>query len=373
MKAKNSMSAKFRNDKKELLSVSLVRRAYLIAVWLWLLVCLLFPTWAGKSYLYDEGSEQWHVSGAFGISGTGNPLTARAPLWNPPRSTGGLSTVVRWPLAPIEATNNIEIQFASTLWRFTNGLFVAGLIVLVIRWTKFVAAADRVLLVASAISVAILTANIVLLGIGAASSGFALIGPVIIGVLSVAIALAIIVGAFVLRTVKRSVPPRKSAPASEPTPPKPAAIADSQHASKASTLSSMRSLSWWWRVPAYLVFQFFVWVFIASQSWPVGRDVFGPYQLEPESVVLAYWIQFVLLPFLPRRFQVFAVSQLLVLVLIYILPDWPRGGNVFGPFIRVPANVWPLFWIQFFATLVLSWRAPSLMKQVSCCLFLINR
>jgi len=354
-----------RTEKRERPGVSLVRRSYLIAVWLWLLVCLLFPTWAGKSYLYDTGSEQWRASRAFGITGSGNRFTSRAPLWNPPRSSGGLPTVVRLPLAPIEAEHSIEIEIAATLWRFSNGIFFAGLVVLVLCWTKCVQDADRVLLVASAIAVAILTANLVLAGIGAASMGFALINEVVIGVLVVAMALGIIFGGFVLRVRDRNAPPQKITPATESTTPEPAAATDPQKPSKTSTLSAMGSLNWWWRVPAYLVFQFFVWGFVASQSWPVGRDVFGPYQLEPGSVVIAYWIQFVLLPFLARRFQAFGLSQLLVIVLIYVLPDWPRGGNMFAPFIRVPAGVWPLFWIQFAAALVLFWRAPYLVKKLA--------
>ena len=167
------MTAASRTEKSERLGVSLVRRAYLTAVWFWLLVCLLFPTWTGKSHRYDAGSEQWQTSGAFGITGSGNPFTSPAPIWHPPRSSGGIPTAVRWPLAPIEAEHSIEIQIAATLWRFTNGLFFAGLVVLVLRWTKCVRESDRVLLVASAISVAILTANIVLIGIGAASMGYA--------------------------------------------------------------------------------------------------------------------------------------------------------------------------------------------------------
>ena len=359
------MTVASQTTKKGWLSGPLVRRSYLIAVWLWLLTCLLFPTWTGRSYLYDTGSEQWRSSGAFGITGSGNPMTSRAPIWTPPRSSGGLPTVVRWPLAPIEAEHNIEIQFAATLWRFTSGLFFAGIVILVLRWTKCVRESDRVLLVASAIAVTILTANIVLAGIGAASMGFALINPVVIGVLSVAIAVGIIVGGFVLRVGDREAPPAKLTPATKSTSPESVAVADPKESSKTSTLSSMRSLTWWWRIPVYLVFQFFVWGLVASQSWPVGRDVFGPYQVEPDSVVIAYWIQFISLPFLARRFQVFALMQLLVIVLIYVLPDWPRGGNVFAPFIRVPAGVWPLFWIQFAATLVLFWRAPYLVKQLS--------
>lgn len=359
------MSAVSRTEKKERLSVPLVRRAYLVAVWLWLLVCLLFPTWTGKSHRYDKGSEQWHVNGAFGITGSGNPMTSRAPIWTPPRSSGGLPTVVRWPLAPIEAEHSIEIQIAATLWRFTNGLFFAGLVVLVLRWTKCVRESDRVLLVASAISVALLTANIVLAGIGAASMGFALINEVVVGVLVVAMALAIIFGGFVLRVGERNASPQKVTPATEATSPDSVAVTDPPKPSKTSTLSAMRSLNWWWRVPAYLVFQFFVWGLVASQPWPVGRDVFGPYQVEPDSVVLAFWIQFILLPFFARRLKVFGLSQLLIIVLIYILPDWPRGGNVFAPFIRVPAGAWPLFWIQFVATLVLFWRAPYLVKQLT--------
>ncbi|WP_286178010.1 hypothetical protein [Stieleria mannarensis] len=220
-------------------------------------------------------------------------------------------------------------------------------------------------MVASAIAVCILTANIVLAGIGAASMGFALINPVVIGVLSVAIAVGVIVGGFVLRAGEGSAPPRKLTHQAKSMSPAPLADTNSHESSKMTTLASMRSLSWWWRVPAYLVFQFFVWILVASQSWPVGRDVFGPYSLEPDSVVLAYWIQFVLLPFFPRRFQVFGLIQLFVIVLIYVLPDWPRGGNVFAPFIRVPAGVWPLFWIQFAATLVLFWRSPYLVKQLT--------
>lgn len=359
------MTAVSRTEKREWVSVPLVRRTYLIGVWFWLLVCLLFPTWTGKSYLYDTGSEQWQTSGAFGITGAGNPFTSRAPIWDPPRSSGGLPTVVRWPLAPIQAGHNIEIQFAATLWRFTSGLFFAGLIVLVLRWTKCVRESDRVLLVACTIAVSILTANIVLAGIGAASMGFALINPVVIGVLNVAVAAGIIVGGFVLRVGDRSALPQKSTPEAESLPPVPLADTNSHASSKMSTLTSMRSLNWWWRVPAYLIFQFFVWSLVASQSWPVGRDVFGPYQLEPDSVVMAYWLQFILLPFCSRRFQVFGLSQLLVIVLIYVLPDWPRDGNVFAPFIRVPAGVWPLFWIQLAGTLVLFWRAPYLVKQLT--------
>ncbi|MCM2372348.1 hypothetical protein [Aporhodopirellula aestuarii] len=359
------MTAVSRTETKGPLSVPLVRRAYLIAVWLWLLVCLLFPIWTGNIYHYDEGKEQWRDGGAFGITGSGNPFTSVAPIWNPPRSSGGLPTVVRWPLAPIEAKHSIEIQFAATLWRFTSGLFFAGFVVLVLRWTKCVREPDRVLLIAGAIAVAILTANIVLAGIGAASMGFALISPVVIGVLIVAMTLGLIFGGVVLRVGECEPSPPKLTPATESTSADSAAVADPKESSKTSTLSSMRSLNWWWRVPAYLVFQFFVWGLVASQPWPVGRDVFGPYRLEPDSVVMAYWIQFVLIPFLPRRFQVFGLSQLLVVVLIYVLPDWPRGGNVFAPFIRVPAGVWPLFWMQFAATLVLFWRAPYLARQLT--------
>ncbi|MCM2372308.1 hypothetical protein [Aporhodopirellula aestuarii] len=47
------MTAVSRTETKRPLSVPLVPRAYLIAVWLWLLVCLLFPTWTGKSHRYD--------------------------------------------------------------------------------------------------------------------------------------------------------------------------------------------------------------------------------------------------------------------------------------------------------------------------------
>jgi hypothetical protein len=358
------MTAVSRTEKNERLSVPVVRRAYLIAVWLWLLMCLLFPTWTGKSHRYDTGSEQWHTNGAFTITGPGNPFTRQAPIWNPPRSSGGLPTAVRWPLASIEAEHSIEIQIAATLWRITNGMFFAGLFVLVLRWTKCVDESDRVLLVAGAITVALLTANIVLAGIGAASMGFALINEVVIGALVVAMALGIIFGGFVLKVGDRNAPPQKLTPATESTSPDSVPMTDPPKPSKTSTLSAMRSLNWWWRVPAYLVFQFFVWGFVASQSWPVGRDVFGPYQVEPDSVVIAYWLQFILLPFFARRFQVFGLSQLLVIVLIYVLPDWPRGGNVFAPFIRVPAGVWPLFWIQFAATLVLFWRAPYLVKQL---------
>ncbi|EMI46125.1 membrane protein [Rhodopirellula sp. SWK7] len=356
------MTAVSRTEKNERLSVSLVRRAYLIAVWLWLLVCLLFPTWTGKSHRYDTGSEQWQTNGAFGITGPGNPMTSLAPIWNPPRSSGGLPTVVRWPLAPIEAENSIEIQIAATLWRFSNGLFFAGLFALVLRWTKCVRESDRVLLVAGAIAVALLTANIVLAGIGAASMGYALISEVVLGVLIVAMALGLIFGGFVLRVGERDASPLKVTPATEATSPDSVAVTDPP---KPSKMSAMRSLNWWWRVPAYLVFQFFVWGLVASQAWPVGRDVFGPYQVEPNSVVFAFWIQFILLPFFARRLKVFGLSQLLIIVLIYVLPDWPRGGNVFAPFIRVPASIWPLFWIQFAATLVLFWRAPYLVKQLT--------
>lgn len=359
------MPAVPRIEKKSLLSARLVRRAYLFAVWFWLFVCLLFPTWVGRSYLYDPGSGQWQTSGAFGITGSGNPMTSQAPIWDPPQSSGGLPTAVRWPPAQIEAEHNIEIQFAATFWRFTSGLFFAGLVVSVLRWTKCVRDPDRVLLVASAITVTILTANIALIGIGAASMGFALIDPVVIGVLSVAIALGISVGGFVLRLGHGSTPPQQSTAEAESSSPAPAADTDCQQPSREFNLTSMKSLNWWWRVPAYLAFQLFVWALVASQSWPVGRDVFGPYQLEPDLVVKAYWLQFILLPFCSRRFQVFGLIQLLVIVLIYVLPGWPLGGNVFAPFIRVPAGVWPLFWIQFVATLVLFWRAPYLAKQFS--------
>lgn len=358
------MTAVSRTEQEERLSMRLVRRAYLIAVCLWLLMCLLFPTWTGKSHHFDQGTKQWQASGAFGISGSGNPFTTRAPLWNPPRSSGGLPTVVRWPLASIKAEHSVEIQIAATLWRFTSGLFFAGLVVLVLRWTKCVRDSDRVLMVAGAISVAILTANIVLAGIGVASMGFALTNEVVNGVLIAATALGIIFGVFFLRVGNCNAPPQKSPPTPASKSPDSAAASDSKETLKTSTLSSMRSLNWWWRIPAYLVFQFFVWSMVASQSWPVGRDVFGPYQLEPDAVVFAYWLQFILLPFLARRFQVFALSQLLVIVLIYILPDWSRDGNVFAPFIRVPAKVWPLFWTQFSAMLVLFWRAPFLVKQL---------
>ena len=177
--------------------------------------------------------------------------------------------------------------------------------------------------------------------------------------------MGLIFGGFVLRVGEPKTPPPKLNPAAESTSLDSVAVTDPPKPSKTSTLSSMRSLNWWWRVPAYLVFQFFVWGLVASQSWPVGRDVFGPYQVEPDSVVFAFWIQFILLPFFARRLKVFGLSQLLVIVLIYVLPDWPRGGNVFGPFIRVPASVWPLFWMQFAATLVLFWRAPYLAKQLT--------
>lgn len=132
---------------------------------------------------------------------------------------------------------------------------------------------------------------------------------------------------------------------------------------RTSSWSAMRSWKWWWRIPAYLVFQMFIWVLVSRQSWPAGRDVFGPYKLEPDSIVAAYWIQFVLFPFISMRFRIFALSQLVVLVLVYVLPDWPRAGNVFAPFIRVPSSVWPLYWIQFFAVLVLVWRVPSLIRK----------
>ena len=55
------MSADSRTEEKERLSVPLVRRAYLIAVWLWLLVCLLFPTWTGKSHRYDKRTNFPHA------------------------------------------------------------------------------------------------------------------------------------------------------------------------------------------------------------------------------------------------------------------------------------------------------------------------
>ena len=358
------MTAVSQMEKREGLRVRMVRRAYLIVVWGWLLICLLFPIWTGKSHHYDTGSEQWQTNGAFGITGSGNPFTSSAPIWNPPRSSGGIPTAVRWPLAPIEAEHSVEVHFAATLWRFTSGLFFAGFVVLVLRWTKCVREPDRVLLVASAIAVAILTANIVLAGIGAASMGFALISPVVIGVLVVAMALGIIFGGVILRVGDREAPPMKLTPATESTLAGSVSVADPPKPSKASTLSEMRSLNWWWRVPVYLVVQFFVWGLVASQSWPVGRDVFGPYQVEPDSVVMAFWIQFILLPFFQRRFQFFGLSQLMVIVMIYVLPDWPRGGNVFAPFIRVSAGVWPLFWMQFVATLVLFWRAPYLVKQM---------
>lgn len=353
-----------RMEKKQLLSVSFVRRSYLITVGLWLLLCLLFPVWIGRSYIYDDNNEAWHSSGTFGISEGGNPLTARNLLWNPPHGAPSLSTVVRWPLAPVNAYNHVELRVSLTLWRFTLGLFFAGLAVMVIRWKKGFGTSDRVLLFASAIAVAILTAYLLIVGLGMATMGFALMDPVITCILSVAIILGFIVGRFVLRTTDRIAPPEKPTPVSDTTLPDSAATNNAKEPSPKSKLSSMQSLNWWWRVPVYLMLQLVVWSLITSQSWPVGHDVFGPYRLKPDSVVKAYWIQFAILPFLARRFQIFGMSQLGVIVLIYILPNWPQGSNAFGPFIRVPESVWPLFWIQFAATLVLFWRAPYLVKQL---------
>ncbi len=192
------------------MSESFLRRAYLIAVWLWLLFCLMVPVWTGKIRHYDERSERWHVGGAFGITGTGgSPFTSTAPLWQPPRSSGGLPATVRWPLAPIAATHNIEIQAAATFWRFTMGLLVSGVAVTVGRWTIRPRSSDRVLLVAGAVSIAILTANLVLLVLGGLSMGLALIDPVVIGVLGVGTVAGIIIGGFVVRPgIDKPSPPK---------------------------------------------------------------------------------------------------------------------------------------------------------------------
>ncbi|MDB4338480.1 hypothetical protein OAA19_00065 [Rubripirellula sp.] len=364
-KVEDFMIAATRIKKRGSFRVLLVRGAYLTTVWGWLLVCFLFPTWIGRSYHQDRVSNQWRVNGTFGITGSGNPIRSQAPVWSPPRSSGGLPTIVRWPFASIKAKNHIEIECAATLWRFTSGLFFAGLVVLVLRWTKFVRESDRVLLVAGAITVAMLTANLVLIGVGVASMGFALINSVVIGVLGLAMLAGAILGGFVLRVGDHHAASQNLTPETEPTSSAPVTTTDAQESFEGSLLTSVRSLCWWWKIPVYLTFQFFVWGLVAGQSWPVGRDVFGPYRLQPDVVVIAYWGQFVLLPFLTRRFQIFVLSQLLLIVLTYVLPNWPQGGNEFAPFLRIPPGVWPLFGIQFAATLALFLKAPSLGRQLT--------
>lgn len=163
----------------------------------------------------------------------------------------------------------VEIQVVARFRRFTLGLFFAGLAAMSARWEVRDGLSDRVLLVASAFAVAILMANIALVIIALVSMGYAIIEPVVMGVLGFGIVAGLIVGGFILHpdTVKPSLPQPgidKNATLSVPS-----SDSGSGTVDKPSASFAMQRLDWWWRPPVYLVLQFCVWALIARQSWPI--------------------------------------------------------------------------------------------------------
>ena len=177
---------------------SFIRNTYLAAIFLWLGYTCLFPMWQGKTYHYDTTEKRWRDGGRFGITGGGSPMTTKAPLWSPPRSSGGLPTSVRWPLAPVSQQHHIEIIPAFCFWRFTAGLLLAGIVARcayrMFSHAHAVDRRDRVITTATTISISLLVANALLFVLAVLSMGHALSDPVVCGVLFVALIAGIVWG-----------------------------------------------------------------------------------------------------------------------------------------------------------------------------------
>jgi hypothetical protein len=276
-----------------------------------------------------------------------------------------LIAVFLWLCFTLNSYTHIdELDTAACFWRFTSGVmlagFVAGAACWVISRRHGGNKRDRVLTIASTVSLSVLTANVVLYVLAALSMGFALTDSVVSGVLGVGLAAGVGLGLIVKQENNGDVVDTNALLCNSETNARNHMQVDdkpqSNEQEKKGNLHGMRRLTWWWRVPAYFVIQFFMYNLICSLDWPIGSDVFGPYKSIPDWVDRAFWGQFILVPFLSWRAIGFVLFEFAIAGMVTTIPNWPRNRYVHSPEILVPAWVWVGYWIQFLLVALAVWR-----------------
>jgi hypothetical protein len=161
--------------------VSLVRKLYLLGLFLWLCLTVFFPPWEGRIYIgYGNGVVE--EGGAFGLRGVDGCIKY-APLWRPPlpHSTVIVATP-RLPWQPIQPGYHVDLALALMATQYSLGVIALGFALLITHRWILRRKPDIFVSTAFWFSLLLSLALLCIVVVGLLTMGYALTEGVIVGI-----------------------------------------------------------------------------------------------------------------------------------------------------------------------------------------------